>query len=48
MTTIVNRSDDALQLTVRLKDGTSYGTTVPPGGAWGIPADVIAVEVDAD
>ena len=45
MTTILNQTGETLYVTAQTNTGNSYQTTIPVGGGWSIPADVVAVVV---
>ncbi len=45
MTTIINQTDETMYVTAQRDNGQSYNTTIPPGGGWAVPSDVVAVLV---
>lgn len=46
MTTLINNSNEILYCTAQLNNGSSYQTTIPVGGGWTPPDDVVAVLID--
>ena len=41
--TIYNQTDGTIAVTAQQDNGESYDLSIPPGGSWAVPSDVIAV-----